>query len=329
MNEQKQYKEDTGIDLLKFISATLIIMSHTGFLKSYNEVLDFYFVNVLFRWCVPFFFICAGFYLNEKLLKYEIRLLVLYSIWTLFYTIINRMNFSIESFVNHIRFGIIGPFWYFPSLIIGILFIYMLTRFLPDKISCLIVLLMYIIGLFGDAYANVMPMGSWYTVIFGHIHALLFSYTSRNGLFFCSLFIWIGKMLKKYRCIVRTALKKISSFWILLPIVICFSLLALELHFYINYKTGFDANVLISIVPLAVLLFILGLKYNPFNARFGVIMRNCSTIMYTIHPYYMGKFRSITESSIINYLLVFGMSLITALVIVFISKYIKLLKYSF
>lgn len=323
-------KEDTGIDLLKFIAAFLILMSHMGFWYSYAPLWDFYFINISFRWCIPFFFICTGFYLKDgfrKALKYEVRLLLLYIVWNIFYIVLDKMDVSFISLVKYIRFGAAIHLWYFPALICGVLFVYLLTKILPDCISCIIVISMYIIALFGDCYANVMPMGALFADTIGDVHKLLFEGTSRNGLLFCSLFIWIGRMIKKYEKKIVYQIKKVSLFWTVFPIILNFMFLALEIHLYKTYGLGIDANVLISIVPLALLMFLLGLRIEQVNTAWGVMMRKCSVIIYTVHIYYISRFNNLTGSSIVNCLIIYGISLVTALVIAFLGKYIKILKY--
>ena len=162
MKENYKTSEDTGIDLLKFIAAILVAISHIGILVPINETFEKYFINISFRWCVPFFFVCAGYYLNSKLskiIKYELRLIILYAVWTLFYIVVNNMDCSVASIINYIRLGVIPSFWYFPSLICGVLFVYLINKIFPQEVSFIIVLALYIIALFGDAYANVMLMG--------------------------------------------------------------------------------------------------------------------------------------------------------------------------
>lgn len=330
MQVESTNKEDTGIDLLKFIAAMLVVSSHTGVFSTWDTIFDLHFINIVFRWCVPFFFICSGFYLHDKLnlvIRYEARLIILYVIWTMFYAYINNIHISLDNIMGILRGGIIAPFWYFPSLICGTLFVFFITRFLPDKVSFCIVLSLYIIGLFGDGYAYIMPLGGWYQMTIGKVNAMLFGYTSRNGLMFCSLFIWIGKMIKKHKGIIIGLVKKIPSFYFCVSLIISWLLLALEVHLYIRYGLGVDANLLISIVPLAILIFFLGFRIEIINAEAGKIMRGCSTIVYVIHCYYIERFININESSLIRFLLIYSASLLTALVIVIIGKRIKILRY--
>lgn len=228
---------------------------------------------------------------------------------------------------GYFKSGIIPAFWYFPSLICGVGFVFLLTNFLPDKYSAIIVIIMYGIGLFGDGYANVQLLGNIYSMYWKPIHLQFFSYTSRNGLLFGTLFIWLGRMLKKYENEIRIILRKISLYWLVLTIFIMTALLSLEFHLYVTYQLGVDANVLISIVPLTILIFILGLCINPVKRKRGMIIRQCSTIMYTIHPFLISRFGNITTSSIANYFIVLILSVIVALALVLSRKYVKILKY--
>lgn len=203
---------------------------------------------------------------------------------------------------------------------------------MPQEVSFIIVFALYIIALFGDAYANVMPMGAWYQASFGRINTLLFQYTSRNGIMFCSLFIWIGIFLRnvckdneKFKESMKIAVPTDTKKWLMIVVLISFSLLAFEMHLYFTFGMGCDANVLISVVPLSVFIFLLGLKLDKLESKFAHILRNCSTIIYVIHPYFIGLCGDITDSSIVNRFIVLIVTILVSLLIVMLSKRIKFL----
>ena len=112
--------ENTGIDLFKLIAAFLVLISHSGMLYTYIGDVEGYIINPIFRWCVPFFFICTGFYLksdNRGFICYLVRILVLYFVWTVYYIVAGHITVSFDTIIRIIWQGIIGPFWYFPALI--------------------------------------------------------------------------------------------------------------------------------------------------------------------------------------------------------------------
>ena len=83
----------TGIDITKLIASALVLMSHTRIITSYSPTIDSYFINSIFRWAVPFFFMASGYFMPQNIksiIKYSFRIFRLYFIWSIFYA----MSFS-------------------------------------------------------------------------------------------------------------------------------------------------------------------------------------------------------------------------------------------
>ena len=88
-------KQYNSLDLMKFISAILIIVLHTSPFQSYNALISFGLRNVVTIIAVPFFFCTSGFLLFKKLsvlsqdekgkyFKHYIkRLCIMYGLWSL------------------------------------------------------------------------------------------------------------------------------------------------------------------------------------------------------------------------------------------------------
>lgn len=55
----------SAIDLVKVVAAVLVLLSHVGLFRTYSSVMDMWFINIVFRWCVPFFFVCSGFFMPK------------------------------------------------------------------------------------------------------------------------------------------------------------------------------------------------------------------------------------------------------------------------
>ncbi|MCX4375138.1 MAG: hypothetical protein OSJ61_03105 [Lachnospiraceae bacterium] len=53
----------SGIDMIKIVAAVLVLLSHVGVLGTYSNTADMWFINIVFRWCIPFFFVCNGFFM--------------------------------------------------------------------------------------------------------------------------------------------------------------------------------------------------------------------------------------------------------------------------
>jgi len=90
-------KQYNSLDLMKFISAILIIVLHTSPFQSYNALISFGLRNVVTIIAVPFFFCTSGFLLFKKLFvlsqdekgkyfkHYIKRLCIMYGLWSLVY----------------------------------------------------------------------------------------------------------------------------------------------------------------------------------------------------------------------------------------------------
>ena len=64
MEKTEQMK---GINIGKFLCATLVLISHMGPFDSFNPQITYYTVNLSFRFAVPFFFLCTGYFLYNRL----------------------------------------------------------------------------------------------------------------------------------------------------------------------------------------------------------------------------------------------------------------------
>lgn len=111
---RKQY---SGIDVAKLICALMVIAIHTQPF-SHHVWLDRG-AGIITRLAVPFFFVTTGFFLDfsntKKVMKYIVRLIVLYAIWTIIY-----LPFSSISVKKLLLTGIVEHLWYLPAAIIAV-----------------------------------------------------------------------------------------------------------------------------------------------------------------------------------------------------------------
>ncbi len=142
-------KQYNSLDLMKFISAILIIVLHTSPFQSYNALISFGLRNVVTIIAVPFFFCTSGFLLfkklsvlsqdeNGKYFKHYIkRLCIMYGLWSLVYfpfVIYNwtKDGFSVMSVLQYIkRFFFEGSYstiWFLPALIVSATVCYFLHK---------------------------------------------------------------------------------------------------------------------------------------------------------------------------------------------------------
>lgn len=111
-------KQYNSLDLMKFISAILIIVLHTSPFQSYNALISFGLRNVVTIIAVPFFFCTSGFLLFKKLsvlsqdekgkyFKHYIkRLCIMYGLWSLVYFSVCNLQLDKGRIFRYVRASI-------------------------------------------------------------------------------------------------------------------------------------------------------------------------------------------------------------------------------
>lgn len=159
-----------SIDLFRYFCAILVVAIHTRPLEEINAPLGFVFSDIITRIGVPFFFSVSGYYYYKKynsqkypFFRYFERLLIIYSLWSCFYYLIdflqwghsNIKGFFINCIFSYFIYGSYYHFWYFPALIISICLSSILLKTAGKKEILTLSLFLYAIGCLGCAYYNV------------------------------------------------------------------------------------------------------------------------------------------------------------------------------
>ncbi|MCD8018653.1 MAG: acyltransferase [Clostridiales bacterium] len=204
-------KEYTSLDIARFIAAFLVMAIHLLPFESINENFSLFFINTICRVAVPFYFMCSGFFISGagkiRMLRYIKRLVIMYFLYTIIYFPLEVLELRIEydtffeatiGFVQKIIFsGSYTHLWYFPSLIFGVLLVYLLhTVFKVKNIKIIIplIIILYVLGVIGDefkALASSSPISKW-----GNLYYNIFV-TTRNGLFFAFPLIECGYLIRE------------------------------------------------------------------------------------------------------------------------------------
>lgn len=257
-------KTMSGIDIGKLICAILVMISHLGPLESFGSQANYYAVNLSFRYAVPFFFICSGYFLYRSLLtggkiaNYLKRITLLYSVWTLIY-ILFSLPFTITTttIINFMFRGIVFHLWFFPSLIFSIVFVFYFLNKVNSKIAWFVVCGLYCIGLLGDSYGNLLP---YFPIMktFININNILFGVT-RNGILFASIFIYIGVFLAKNDDMISglSSKKKLITFFAF------YAIWVLEFITVTKLGLAWDLNLSIFIIPTATFFFLILIDFTP------------------------------------------------------------------
>ena len=257
MQKQKNY---VWLDRFRLIAALLVIAIHTSPLASFSGEADFFLTRVLARIAVPFFLMVTGFFFPsdpDKLRKSLKKLCLLYGGSILLYLPLGlyaghyRALYLTDALRMLLFDGSFYHLWYFPAAITGIILVFALKRVLRLRWVCVISVVLYVIGLFGDSYFGLAeklpPVKAAYEGMFR-----LFSYT-RNGIFMAPVFLVLGILIQEYsrkslhRSTLRYALCLLVSF-------VCMTVEAFTLH---NLRLQRHDSMYVFLLPVMVSLFLL------------------------------------------------------------------------
>ncbi len=290
-----------SIDFDRFITSICIIAIHIYPFSFLSEQIDYVFTRVLFRICVPFFLMITGYYLlpkvinnKDKLKEYSKKILKLYFISSIVYIPINIYNgyFSNLNIITLLKdIFINGTFyhlWYFPALLFGVWLTYYLLKHFPIKITKIIVILSFVIGLFGDSYYGIVKDISLFTSFY-HVIFSIFDYT-RNGIFYVPIFLIIGYVCKMEE-------NNLSYHKNLLLIFFFFIVMLIEGMILYHFQIPKHTSMYFSLIPLSYFLFKLVVRY---HSHIDKKWRSRATIMYIMHPFFLIIVRMVTKNSYFN-----------------------------
>lgn len=345
----KNYKTDKlnyqNLNILKYISAILIIILHLRPFLNFSDELDLAFNNIITRICVPIFFVITGYFVAKKeknnrnyIKDYIKKIIPLYLFWSLLYvpviisTIIEYLP-SISIYISKINInpialivisilllpiillialcytGVYYHLWYFPALIFSLLVLSKWKKKLNIKFLLIISFMLLLFGA-TETYYGILPSSiknllSYYYNIF---------FTTRNFLFFGLFYVVLGYQLGKK--------EKIYSKYCFVKLIVSFFLLTFE-AILLHDSNRLNSNILLSCVPLTYYLFISSI-YITNNMKLKFQFDNYSKYYYLIHPmiiFYLSLiFKNIADYPFLNIIIVL---LITHIISNLIIKFQK------
>jgi len=274
-----------SIDKFRIIAAILIIAIHIFPFASINETVDFVFTHVICRIGVPFFFMITGYFVlpkamedKNKLIKYTLKIIKIYVICILIYLPINlyagQLNniTIIEAIKNICINGTFYHLWYFPAVILGIWVTYFFIKHLNKTLSIISIVILYVIGIFGDSYFGISKQ----SIIISKIYDAIFmiaDYT-RNGLFFAPIFISLGYSFNNMKN--KISQNKSAIFTIIFTFFMIFEGIILK-HFNLQKHD----SMYFMLVPTMFFIFnILVQINNENNKKLDEAMENNDWILY-------------------------------------------------
>ena len=140
--------------------------------------------------------------------------------------------------------GMSYQLWYIPAFLLGLLLVHFLYRKLGPKKTFALLLILYTLGAIETYHAYLSPslLTDWYDA-----YAKLF-FTSRNGLFYTPIFIYLGYFLADYGQIALFQKKR----WLSLLLASLF--LAGE-GVLVYMRQGLNKNFFFALIPFTLFLF--------------------------------------------------------------------------
>lgn len=305
-----------SLDKFRLIAAILIIAIHTYPLSSINENIDFVFTHIFCRIGVPIFLMITGYFILPKaienrknLVKYTIKILKIYAICIILFLPVDIYAGKLKGigilqiFKAIFLDGTFYHLWYFPALILGIWITYFIIKNIKsNKTTFFIVLILFIIGLFGDSYYGITEKLSITKNIYEIIFKI-FNYT-RNGIFYVPIFLYLGYIIKSKR--IKIDRNKNLIFILIFTILMIVEGLILH-HFNLQRHD----SMYIMLIPTMIYVFNFIIQNNNENNK---RLRNIATTIYVMHPMFIIVVRGIAKivhlqnlmiyNSIVHYLLV-------------------------
>lgn len=329
-------KRYNAIDLARIIAAVLVICVHTDPLFHYSSTGNYFLVTVLARLAVPFFFVTSGFFFGNKiklghsseselpiLLPVIKRLIALYIAWTMMYLPIQiyawtRSGGSWSYWLTYLQKlffeGSYYTLWYLTGLIFAMAFSYLLFKiFKPGKVL-LITLMLYIVGTLLQSYYDVFEsesLLSWYYSIF---------LTTRNGLFFGSLFVSLGIYMAHHK-------QNLSKKWNSRLFILFFILLTIEAFNLEDLDFTKGSGMWLMLVPTVFFLFKILQKIHLRDRRIYQYLRPLSFLLYVSHGLFLIIFASIFKvDSLLYFSIVFICTCLFSISIIYFSARLEILK---
>lgn len=291
-----------AIDVLKMFMAFLVIGIHVGAIFEIEYPL---FLNFILGTAVPFFFICSGFFIQNKIIKtgnsfYTLKdsckkYLKLYILWHLVYFPMalkhlwfNERNFWGDMLYCLHQFLFVGeiiyswPLWYLHGLIVAIIFIYVLqkAKFSLMKIWIISIIMMLIGYYIQIVTASASTNGNiLYYICQSSVD--LWGTADRNGPFRGFALVTTGMMIRQYHHCIR---------YEYVLGIICVTISWLLFYYSLPFHLIFSGGGLF-IIASSILL-----KNSPVYSA----CRTHSTFIYFIHMYFVVIAHMLLKKNISN-----------------------------
>ena len=281
----------SSISFFQYLFAIAVILVHSGRLTSY-EPLHFGLKSMLGRLAVPFFIVCASFFLkqslgnSQKMKTYLTRIVKTYLFWSFVYLPYAWVFFSslhlpvylfpAGVFVALIYLGMCYQLWYIPAFLLGLFLVNQLVKRLGMVWTGFLALLLYCWGLIEtySAYLDTTSLLKGY-----QLYSNLF-FTARNGLFYTPIFIYMGYYLYDHFHAQTFRIHRWQK------LALAFGLLCLE-GIIIFQHEGIDKNFFFLLPFVTVYLVNACLRSSFLKSYDLQYLKQMSIALYFSHPIFI------------------------------------------
>lgn len=281
----------SSISFFQYLFAIAVILVHSGRLTSY-EPLHFGLKSMLGRLAVPFFTVCASFFLkqslgnSQKMKAYLVKIVKTYLFWSFVYLpyawlFFSSLHLPIYLFpagvlIALIYLGMCYQLWYIPAFLLGLFLVNQLVKHLGMVWTGLITFLLYGWGLIEtySAYLDTTSLLKGY-----QLYSNLF-FTARNGLFYTPIFIYMGYYLYDHFYAQTFSIHRWQK------LALAFGLLCLE-GIIIFQHEGIDKNFFF-LLPFVTVYFVNACLRSSFLKSYDLqYLKQLSIALYFSHPIFI------------------------------------------
>ena len=281
----------SSISFFQYLFAIAVILVHSGRLTSY-EPLHFGLKSMLGRLAVPFFIVCASFFLkqslgnSQKMKAYLVKIVKTYLFWSFVYlpyawVFFSSLRLPIYLFpagilIALVYLGMCYQLWYIPAFLLGLFLVNQLVKRLGMVWTGFLALLLYCWGLIEtySAYLDTTSLLKGY-----QLYSNLF-FTARNGLFYTPIFIYMGYYLYDHFHAQTFSIHRWQK------LAFAFGLLCLE-GIIIFQHEGIDKNFFFLLPFVTVYLVNACLRSSFLKSYDLQYLKQMSIALYFSHPIFI------------------------------------------
>ena len=281
----------SSISFFQYLFAIAVILVHSGRLTSY-EPLHFGLKSMLGRLAVPFFIVCASFFLkqslgnSQKMKAYLVKIVKNYLFWSFVYLpyawlFFSSLHLPVYLFpagilIALVYLGMCYQLWYIPAFLLGLFLVNQLVKRLGMVWTGFLALLLYCWGLIEtySAYLDTTSLLKGY-----QLYSNLF-FTARNGLFYTPIFIYMGYYLYDHFHAQTFRIHRWQK------LALAFGLLCLE-GIIIFQHQGIDKNFFFLLPFVTVYLVNACLRSSFLKSYDLQYLKQMSIALYFSHPIFI------------------------------------------